>query len=90
MARWNKLSPYSVLTVGQKIIVGYQKVVAGSSTPTPTPTPEVTVKYYTVVPGDTMWGISQKFNVSLYMLGILNPQITDLSRIHVGQQIRYQ
>ena len=92
MARWNKLSPYSVLTVGQKIIVGYQKVVAGSSTPTPTPTPtpEVTVKYYTVVPGDTMWGISQKFNVSLYMLGILNPQITDLSRIYVGQQIRYQ
>lgn len=92
MARWNKLSPYSVLTVGQKIIIGYQKVAVGTSTPTPTPTPTpiITAKYYTVVPGDTMWGISQKFNVSLYMLGILNPQITDLSRIYVGQQIRYQ
>ena len=87
LAKWNKITTSTVLTVNQKLIVGYKLV---ANTPTPTPTPTVTAKYYTVVSGDTMWAISLKFNVSLVTLGILNPTITDLSKISVGQKIRYQ
>lgn len=108
MVKWNKIPTTTVLTVGQKIIVGYKPNTTATPAPTPTttpsptitptptltptpaPTPTVTAKYYTVVSGDTMWGISNKFNVSLYTLSLLNPTITDLSKIYVGQTIRYQ
>ncbi|HEX7065042.1 MAG TPA: LysM peptidoglycan-binding domain-containing protein [Bacillales bacterium] len=43
---------------------------------------------YTVHSGDTMWKISQKFDVNFGSLVEANPQIDNPSVIYVGQQIR--
>ena len=44
-------------------------------------------KTYVVVKGDTFSGIAKKFNMSLSELQALNPQITNISLIKVGQVI---
>ena len=49
------------------------------------PTPSVTI--YVVQPGDTLFLIAQRFNVSLQAIEKANPQITDPNLIFPGQQI---
>ncbi|HZK25225.1 MAG TPA: SPOCS domain-containing protein [Oscillospiraceae bacterium] len=49
------------------------------------PTPSVTI--YVVQPGDTLFLIAQRFNVSLQAIEKANPQITDPNVIFPGQQI---
>ena len=43
---------------------------------------------YRVVQGDTLWGIAQKFNVSLETLVALNPQIKNPNLIRPGDEVR--
>ena len=45
-------------------------------------------QWYTVVRGDTMWGIAQKYGMSLTALVALNPQIKNPNLILVGQKVR--
>ena len=63
---------------------------SGSSKPTPTPKPQPEPKkeYYTVQKGDTLWGISQKYGISLNQIIALNPQIANPDLIYAGQQVR--
>lgn len=42
---------------------------------------------YTVSSGDTMWKISKKYNMAYDDLVSLNPQISDVNKINVGQAI---
>ncbi len=42
---------------------------------------------YKVVSGDTFWGISRKFEISMDELKKANPQITNTAAIYVGQTI---
>ncbi len=42
---------------------------------------------YIVQPGDTLWLIAQKFNITLDELIAANPQIEDPSNIYLGQEI---
>ena len=42
---------------------------------------------YTVKSGDTMWKISQKYNMSYADLVSLNPQISDVNKIGIGQSV---
>lgn len=44
-------------------------------------------KHYTVVRGDTMWGIAKRFGVTLTELIRANPQIKNPNYIVVGQQV---
>ena len=45
-------------------------------------------QYYTVVRGDTMWGISRRYGISLTALIALNPQIKNPNLIYPGQKVR--
>lgn len=45
-------------------------------------------RYYTVVKGDTLWGISVKYGMTLAALIALNPQIANPNLIYPGQQVR--
>jgi len=51
--------------------VGGFRVVEGSSTPAPAPAPSPSGTTYTVVPGDTLWGISEAY----YGTGTRYPEI---------------
>lgn len=42
---------------------------------------------YVVRPGDTLWGIARQFNTTVSAIVAANPQITDPSRIFVGQRL---
>jgi LysM repeat protein len=45
-------------------------------------------KYHQVLSGETLYGIGQKYNLSLEELLRLNPSLSRRSSIHPGQQIR--
>lgn len=55
--------------------------------PATTPTTTSSGSVYTVVSGDMLWKVAQKHNLTLQQLLDLNPQITNPSRIRVGQKI---
>ena len=83
---WNNLKT-NTLYVGQKLIVGK---TAGTSNPPPTspstpPPAETANKYYTVVRGDTLWGISRKFGVSVSYLQTKNKLKTNV--LYTGQKL---
>lgn len=73
---------------------GYQTGVEKTAAPTPgtnstaaaASSPQAA--YYTVVKGDTMWGISRKYGLTLNALIALNPQIKNPNLIYVGQKVR--
>lgn len=45
-------------------------------------------RYHTVVKGETMWGISRRYGLSLNALIALNPQIKNPNLIFIGQKVR--
>ncbi|WCL80373.1 LysM peptidoglycan-binding domain-containing protein [Saprospira sp. CCB-QB6] len=55
--------------------------------PTPTPTPQPTVKYYTVVSGDTGYGIARKLGISFSKLSAANPGV-NWARLSLGQKLQ--
>ena len=57
-------------------------------TPAPQPKPEPHKEYYTVQSGDTLWGISQRYGISLNQIIALNPQIQNPDLIYPGQKVR--
>jgi LysM repeat protein len=55
------------------------------ASPTPEPTPEPVV--YTIKRGDTLSGISQKFQVSIDVIIGANPEVTDPNNLRIGQRL---
>ena len=45
-------------------------------------------EWYTVVKGDTLWGLSQRYGVPLSRIIALNPQISNPNLIYPGQKVR--
>ena len=45
-------------------------------------------EWYTVVKGDTLWGLSRRYGVALSQIISLNPQIRNPNLIYVGQKVR--
>ena len=77
------------------LMAGNMKGVAsvnGDGLTAPEPEAEVEVEYYTIVSGDTLWGISERFlgNGSKYMdiFEANREVIEDPDKIFVGQKIR--
>lgn len=60
---------------------------SGGETPGKTGAAAAEKKVYTVVRGDTLWGIANRFGVTLRELLGVNPQIKNPNLIHVGEQV---
>lgn len=54
----------------------------------PTTSQSGAVQYYTVVSGDTLWAIANRYNLTLQALLALNPGISNPNLITVGQKVR--
>lgn len=50
--------------------------------------PDGAARYHTVVRGETLWGISRAYGLTLSGLLAWNPQVKNPNVIHPGQQIR--
>jgi LysM repeat protein len=55
------------------------------ASPTPEPTPEQVV--YTIKSGDTLFDISQQFQISVDVILGANPEVTDPGNLKIGQQL---
>lgn len=54
------------------------------------PKPAADAPYHTVVQGDTLWGISRRYGVSLEKLLELNPFIKNPNLIRMGEKVRLE
>ncbi|HVM29406.1 MAG TPA: LysM domain-containing protein [Candidatus Limnocylindrales bacterium] len=64
------------------------RVTAAPTTPpTPSPTPEPTTVTHTIAPGDTLFGIAVRYEVTVEQILAANPQVTNPNLIQVGQVI---
>jgi len=83
LREWNKLTS-DALSIGQKLIVGF------NNTEAPKPQPEVIntdeAQYHTVQPGETLYAISKKYNISVVKIVELN-SLKD-NNIKSGQKLR--
>ena len=90
--QWNQLSPDSVIKTGQKIWLGpvtEMELAAPVITEPALKEREqvvATEPYHTVVAGETMFGISYKYNVRLSSFMQWN-NLTESSKLHVGQKV---
>jgi peptidoglycan DL-endopeptidase LytF len=69
-----------VLKIGQVLTIPTSGTTITQPAPTPTPTTTTNVSY-TVVSGDTLWGIAKKFNVTIDQIKQANQLTSDTLRI---------
>lgn len=70
-------------------IRGYLRPKLTTSTPTPAPVPPVIKPvFHTVISGDTVGAICAKYGISIETFKKLNPTVTNINVISVGQKLR--
>ena len=67
---------------------GMTLVTEPETTTVPTAGQTGAAQYYTVVSGDTLWAVANRYNLTLQALLALNPGISDPNLITVGQKVR--
>lgn len=55
--------------------------------PAATPEPTASVTIYVVRSGDTLIGIAKKFKITLKALRAANPQVTDPTKMQIGEKL---
>ena len=84
LIRWNNIRNANLINIGQKITIGQRKI---TTTTQPAAQPvSSSAKTYTVVTGDTLWGIAKKFGTTVANLQQKNGLKSSL--IIVGQQLK--
>ncbi len=95
LMKWNNMSSQKIL-VGQKIKVASVGIASTSATRTESgnPKPKTTsttgsqrFTYYTIVSGDNLWDIADKFDVTVSQLKSVN-NLKNNSRLKPGQKIK--
>ena len=81
----NNLTPDSILSIGMKLTIP-QVRVASSASSSP-PAKEESYEVYRIQSGDTLWGISRRYKVSLQDLMKVN-NLNEKSTLQIGQSIR--
>ncbi|MCX8001125.1 MAG: LysM peptidoglycan-binding domain-containing protein [Anoxybacillus mongoliensis] len=70
------------------VFIGQVLQVPDAPTTVQTSVPTMTATTYTIQSGETLSTIARKFNTTMTRLLELNPTITDMNRIYVGQVIK--
>lgn len=88
LMQWNNLSSSKIL-VGQKLKVSGQAQSASGETASKMTTTASSARffYYTIQPGDNLWDIANKFDVTVSQIKNLNA-MKNASRIKPGQKIK--
>jgi membrane-bound lytic murein transglycosylase D len=69
LAQWNHIAASTTLSIGQKLVIWrHGKHVAGLRTVSATPADMLRKIHYTVRSGDSLWSISNHFNVDVHKL----------------------
>ncbi len=80
-AFWEEYGGHST---GTTVTTGGSNAASGGTTQESSGTGQ----WYTVVGGDTLWGIARRYGVELTKLISLNPQIKNPNLIYAGQKVR--
>ncbi len=80
------LTEKSTLRPGMQIVLPSETIQQVKQAPKQT-APATPNTYYDVKKGDTFSGIAKKLGISVEMLKSFNPQITDTSKLSIGQKI---
>lgn len=81
--QWNKMKINDPLAIGQELVIIKPSTLPIVNSGTEKPSPE---SYYVVKSGDTLYGISKKFNISISELKKINDKINDT--INPGDRIK--
>ena len=89
---WEVLSNSSTtgltaVAAGERGTAAVSSSVSGSGAASGT-APAAVQEWYTVVKGDTLWGLSKRYGMALSRLIDLNPQISNPNLIYAGQKVR--
>lgn len=89
LCRWNDIRPNSILSLGQKLNIWIEEdnttAIAKDNSSTPI-TGSGKIITYTVRSGDSLWGISQKFGVTVKQLQLWN-KLGNSKRLMPGQSL---
>nr|WP_246439573.1 LysM peptidoglycan-binding domain-containing protein [Bacillus benzoevorans] len=74
-----------LIRVGQKLVISGTKAPAPVKEAPATGTGSAAASVYTVAAGDTLWGISQRFNLSTSDIKLYNNMTSDM--VYIGQKL---
>lgn len=94
LARWNGLTPKSVLPIGDILFVFQPTPTTDalkiSRNPPPQTRPMVRTIYYKIRTGDSLSKIAARFNTSVSAIKTWNPTLTQKPYLHPGDRLRLE
>ncbi len=86
LMEWNRLDNTSVISIGQKLYLIKRDTTDATEVRNPAVNTHPSVVFHTVDPGDTMYSISRKYNVSLEQLMKINNKTNFV--LSIGEKLK--